>query len=159
MKKGAAPIEVIVAILLVMIVLATLISYGPKLLDLIKTAIGVNKIDTNDKNSVIADEIKKTLSPPSTLRINLLRTEDKRAYIISWRKSTSPKIEKYEVIREEEDKPPVNICELPVTAQETYTCTDDRGDLRVNTKYKYTVIVYDFNGDYSEISDVVTPNR
>lgn len=57
-KKGNITIETLVAILLVVLVVVTIISWGPNIWDLIKTAIGFTKVENSEITNI--NDIKPT---------------------------------------------------------------------------------------------------
>ena len=63
-KKSTMTIEAAITLLLVIFVVIALISYGPRIWDLIRVGIGLVKPDTNNINSLdrkTEEEIKKRL--------------------------------------------------------------------------------------------------
>jgi len=159
MKKGTITIEVVVIILLVMLVLIFAIPFISNIKTLLKGGTSITKIDSDTNDGKIAQgqdaSSPQNLLPPR----NVIPVYYQNKVTISWLKSTSQRIESYSVSREEEGKPPINICDLPAKDLEKYTCIDDKGGLNIGTKYKYTVTTYDINGQYSEVAVEVVPNR
>lgn len=150
-----------VSLIILIIVLVVLFSYTPALARLLKAGTNLGKIDTgkidNEKSATSSGEKQINQKPSPAKIVQAIYYNNK--VTISWLKSTSPNIDSYAVVRHVGNEPPLDICVQSAEDIDKYTCIDDKGDLKIGTKYTYVLTTYADNGEYSESTVELIPNR